>query len=290
MKDRAELEELISVYVLGALEGEELKEAEKILASASPEAQELLREYQDVTSLLPYASRGLMPDPALRKRIVDEIVRSRELPSIEAPPPFWKRFQRLGLTLGGAVAVGLILFLFISNQSLNQRFGEGSLIISELNEKITDQEKIINSLKSVIAEKESEIGDLKQAYASLDELTEFLEDPDVVVIQLSNMHSDLDAGSGVLWDKDDNEALFYCLDLQKAPQGKTYQWWVKADGIHKSISVFKVDGKGSSIIRLKSLSDLGNIEKYSVTLEAAGGADQPTGKMYFAGDHRGSSL
>jgi anti-sigma-K factor RskA len=290
MKDRAELEELISVYALGALEGEELKEAERILASGSSEAQKLLREYRDVASFLPYASKGLMPDPALRKRIVDEILGFKEIPIVEAPPPFWKRFQQLGLSLGGAVAVGLVLFLFISNQSLNQRLGDESLKISELNEKITDQEKIINSLKSVIAEKESEIGDIKQAYASLDELTEFLEDPDVVVMQLTNMHSDPDAGGGVLWDKGDNEALFYCLDLQKAPEGKTYQWWAKADGTHKSIAVFKVDGKGSSIVRLKSLSDLGNIEEYSVTLETAGGADQPTGNIYFAGDHRGSSL
>ncbi|MCK5392524.1 MAG: anti-sigma factor [Deltaproteobacteria bacterium] len=289
MKNRAELEELISIYALGALDGEELQEAEGLLAS-SPEAQELFREYQDVTSYLPYASKGLMPDPALRRRIVDEILAAREYPTEEAPPPFWKRFQQLGLTLGGAVAVGLILFLFISNQSLNQKLGVENTRISELGEKITDQESIINSLKSVIAEKESEIGDLKQVYANLDELTEFLEDPNVVVIQLSNMHSNPDAGGGVLWDKDDNEALFYCLDLQNAPEGKTYQWWVKADGVHKSIAVFKVDGKGSSVIRLKSLSDLGEIEKYSVTLETAGGADQPTGKMYFAGDHRGSSL
>lgn len=290
MKDRAELEELISVYALGALEGEELKEAEEILASGSTDAQELLREYQDVTSFLPYASKGLMPDPALRKKIIDEILGSGESPIVEAPPPFWKRFQQLGLTLGGAVAVGLILFLFISNQSLNQRLGEGSLKISDLNEKITDQEKIISSLKSVIAEKESEMEDLEQAYASLDELSEFLEDPDVVVIQLSNMHSDPDAGGGVLWDTESNEALFYCLDLKHPPEGKTYQWWVKANGVHKSVAVFKVDGKGSSVIRLKSLSDLGNVEHYLVTLEQAGGADQPSDQMYFAGDHRGSSL
>lgn len=154
--------------------------------------------------------------------------------------------------------------------------GRGVLKISDLNEKITDQEKIISSLKSVIAEKESEMEDLEQAYASLDELSEFLEDPDVVVIQLSNMHSDPDAGGGVLWDTESNEALFYCLDLKHPPEGKTYQWWVKANGVHKSVAVFKVDGKGSSVIRLKSLSDLGNVEHYLVTLEWAGGADQPS--------------
>ena len=290
MKDRAELEELISIYALGALEGEELKEAERILASGSPEAQELLREYQGVTSFLPYSSKAVMPDTALRKKVVSEILGSREFPIAEAPPPFWKRFQQLGLTLGGAVAVGLILFLFISNQSLNQRLGGESLKVSELNEKITDQESIINSLKSVIAEKESEIGDLKGSFAMLEELTEFLDEPGVVVIQLTNLHSDKDAGGGVLWHKENNEALFYCLDLQKAPEGKTYQWWVKADGVHKSIALFEVDEHGHSIIKPLSLSDLGDIEHYMVTLESEGGVDQPSGKKLFAGDHRGSSL
>ena len=290
MKDRAELEELISIYALGALEGEELKEAERIIASGSPEALEILREYQNVTSSLSYASKGMMPDPALRKKVLNEILGSQELPIVESSPPFWRRFGQLGLSLGGAVAVGLILILFISNNTLNERLGEKRVLIGELNQKISDQQSIIKSLKTTVAQKDSEIGDLKESYASLDELTEFLEDPNVVVVQLSNMHDNIEAGSGVLLDKDDNEALFYCLDLAAAPKGKTYQWWVKADGVHKSIAVFKVDGKGSSVVRIESLSDLGNIEQYLVTVEPAGGVEKPSGKMIFAGDHRGSSL
>ena len=142
----------------------------------------------------------------------------------------------------------------------------------------------------MVAKKESEIGVLKASYANLDELTEFLEDPNVFVVQLSNMHDNPEAGSGVLIDKDDDEALLYCLDLAPAPKGKTYQWWVKADGTHKSIAVFKVDDHGTHIVKLKDLSRLGNIEQYSLTLEPAGGVDQPTGMKYFEGYHVGTSL
>ena len=290
MKDRQELEELISAYALGALEGDELKEVEELLASGSYDAEVLLKQYQEVTSHLSYASKGLMPEPELKKKVLSEILGVREVPVEEAPPAFWSRFWNLGLSLGAAVAVGLILLLFVTNHSLNQKLGVGNTRISELEEQITDQEKIINSLKTVIAEKESEMGTLKESFANLDELTEFLEDPDVVVVQLTNLRSDLDAGSGVLIDKDDNEALFYCLDLVDAPEGKTYQWWVKVDGVHKSIAIFKVDGQGSSIVKLKDITSLGSIEQYLVTLETAGGVDKPTGMMYFAGDHRGSSL
>ena len=290
MKDRQELEELISAYALGALDGEELKEAEEIIASGSADALELLRDYQDVTSNLSYASKGVMPEPALKKKVLTEILGTRELPVPETSPPFWSRFWNLGLSLGGAVAVGLILILFISNNSLNQKLQTENTLIAELNDKLNEQELTIDSLKSVVAKKESEIGVLKASYANLDELTEFLEDPNVFVVQLSNMHDNPEAGSGVLIDKDDDEALLYCLDLAPAPKGKTYQWWVKADGTHKSIAVFKVDDHGTHIVKLKDLSRLGNIEQYSLTLEPAGGVDQPTGMKYFEGYHVGTSL
>lgn len=290
MKDRQELEELISAYALGALDGEELKEAEEIIASGSADALELLREYQDLTSHLSYASKGVMPEPELKKKMLTEILGSREMLLPETSPPFWSRFWNLGLSLGGAVAVGLILILFISNNSLNQKLQTENTLIAELNDKLNEQELRIDSLKSAIATKDSEMGALKASYANLDELTEFLEDPNVFVIQLSNMHDNHEAGSGVLIDKDDDEALLYCLDLAPAPKGKTYQCWVKADGTHKSIAVFKVDDHGSHIVKVKDLSRLGNIEQYSLTLEPAGGVDQPTGMKYFEGDHVGTSL
>jgi anti-sigma-K factor RskA len=290
MKDRSELEELISAYALGALEGEELKQVEDLLASGSEEAKLLLREYQEVTINLSYASKGLKPEPELRKKVLSEILGSRGLPVADPPPPFWSRFWNIGLSLGGAVAVGAILLLFISNHSLNQKLQMENTRTAELESKVSDQEQLISSLKTKIAQKESEMGIYKDSYAHLDELTEFLEDPDVYVIHLSNMHDNAEAGSGVLVDKDDDEALFYCLDLNDAPEHKTYQLWVKADGVNKSIAVFKVDGKGTHLVKLKPFSHLGHLEGYSVTLEPDGGVEKPSGQLIFAGDHRGSSL
>lgn len=276
MKDPAELEELISIYALGALEGEELEEVERLLASGDPESQELLRKYQDVASHLFYSSSGRMPDPSFRKKVLKEILGAPEKPVVEVSPPFWKRFQLVGFSFGAAVAAMLVLVLFPTNDSFNQQ--------------IADQQKTISSLKTTIAQKELEIGELEGQYAKLDELSEFLEDPGVHAIQLANMHTDKDAGGGVLFDQADNEAMFYCLDLEHPPEGKTYQWWVKSDQGHKSIAVFKVDNKGSSVIKVDSVSDFGNIQGYLVTIEPIGGAERPSDKLIFAGDHRGSSL
>jgi len=180
--------------------------------------------------------------------------------------------------------------LFISNNSLRQNLKSENTRIANLESKLTEQNTLISSLKTRVAEKESEIGVLKASYTHLDELTEFLEDPDVFVIHLSNMHDNKEAGGGVLVDLDDDRAMFYCLDLHDTPEGKSYQWWVKADGVDKSVEVFKVDAHGTHVVQVDSISDLGKIEGYSVTLEPDGGAKKPSGELIFAGDHRGSSL
>ena len=290
MKDPAELEELISIYALGALEGEELEEVERILASGSAEAHELLEKYQNVTSHISYSSRGKMPESEHRKKVLSEILGAKKNPVLESSPPFWKRFQLVGFSFGAAVAAMLILVLFSSGNFIDQRLDAKRTRVSDLEKVMHQQRLTIASLQSTLSEKELEIGELEENYARLDELSEFLEEPGVHVIQLANLHTDEDAGGGVLYDTADNRAMFYCLDLDHPPEGETYQLWVRADGVHKSMAVFKVDNKGSGIVKLEAVSDLGNIEHYSVTIEPEGGADKPSDKLIFAGDHRGSSL
>lgn len=290
MKDPSELEELISIYALGALEGEELEEVEKLLTSGNPEAHELLEKYQNVASQLSYSSRGRMPDPDLRSKVFKEILGSKVHSITEAKPPFWKRFQLVGFSLGAAVAAMLILVLFSSGQFIDQRLGATRTRIADLEKVVNQQRLTIASFKDTLAEKELELGELEENYARLDELSEFLEEPGVRLIQLANLHTDQDAGSGVLYDTDDNRAMFYCLDLEHPPEGKTYQLWVRSDGEHKSVGIIELDNRGSGIIKVGSVSDFGDIQGYLVTIEPIGGATKPSDKLIFAGDHRGSNL
>ncbi len=290
MKDPAELEELISIYALGALEGKELEVVETLLASGDPDAHELLEKYQDVASHISYSSRGRMPDESLRGKVFKEILGSKVHTINESKPPFWKRFQLVGFSVGAALAAMLILVLFSSGQFIDQGLGAKRHRIADLEKVMHQQRLTIASLKVTLEKKELELGELEENYARLDELSEFLEEPGVHVIQLANLHTDEDAGGGVLYDTDDNQAMFYCLDLEHPPEGETYQLWVRADGVHKSVSVFKVDKRGSGVVRLEAVSDFGDIEHYSVTLEPEGGAEKPSDKLIFAGDHRGSNL
>ena len=53
MSEVSREEELILLYVLGALEGEELEEAERLIASNTQEVRGMLADYESVVALLP---------------------------------------------------------------------------------------------------------------------------------------------------------------------------------------------------------------------------------------------
>lgn len=271
------MEELIPLYALGVLEGDELREAESLLDS--PGAKELLGKYEDVTSLLPYAARGASPAPELRKRLIAEIIKSAPVkPGEPASVPFFNRLSSLWLGLGGALAAAVIVLLFVWNLSLRSMLNDERALIA-------GQQQKIESLENLLAEKDNEFRGLETKLAGLEEITEFMEDPNIILVRLENVDPDIRAAGRVLWDKDEHDALFYSLSLPAPPPGKTYQWWVVADGTTKSVGVFRSDDDGNSVVKVDSLKKYGdNVEHFKLTLEPEGGAHTPSGKTLLAGE------
>lgn len=285
MTEKTRMEELIPLYALGVLEGDELREAESLLEE-SPGARELLSEYQNVTLLLPYAAKGVLPSPELRKRLLAEVIKSAPAKRGEpASVPFFNRLSPLWLGLGGALAAALIVFLFVWNLSLRGTLNEQRTLVAGLNERITSQEGHIETLENLLSQKENEIGGLETKLAALEEITEFMEDPNIILVRLENTDPETGAAGRVLWDRDEQDALFYSLNLPAPPPGKTYQWWVVADGTTKSVGVFRADEDGNSVVKVDSLKKYGdNVERFKLTLEPEGGAQTPSGKILLAGE------
>jgi anti-sigma-K factor RskA len=281
MMERERLEELMSLYALGILQGDELKEAERLINSGSPEALALLGEYDKVVSMMSYSTPGVEPDPALKKKLLSDFKNTLKSQSDheikEAPVPLWERIRPLWLGLGGAALAAAVLVLFISNLSLRDNLNDRSTMISELKERISSQEEELGSLRETLVVEKEEL-------AKLEDLARFLNDPDVVIVKLRDTSPAYDPVGRVHWDKPDNEALFVSLNLPPAPSGKIYQWWIVADGTPKSAGIFKVDSEGKSLIKIGSLSDFGNIQNFLLTLEPEGGAESPTGDRFLMGD------
>lgn len=266
MTDLERIEELMSLYALGVLEGDELKEAENLISTGSPEALNMLSEYKEVVSMMSYSTSGVTPDPSLKKKLISDLKLAHDKHSASAvkvePGSFWDRISGAWIGLGGAVAAAAIVALVVTNISLRNDLNETENMVAELELQVSEQELMLSQIETELAQNE--------------ELVNFLHDPDVVIVKLSDTHPVHNAGGRVHWDKDDNEALFVSYNLPETPAGKQYHWWVVADDTPKTAGVFKVGPDGTSLIRIGSLSDFGNIQKFILTMESEGGAERPS--------------
>ena len=270
MPDNDRIQELVSAYTLGVLDSEDLKELEGYLKENPAFYQELLRENEAAFSQLAYVTKGSDPSPGLRNKLLDGIRAEKEPEIIESPVPFWQRLQPIWMGLGSAVAVIIIAVLIGYNVSLNN--------------KLNDQQAENLNLENQLLEKEMQLAALDKELGAQTEALAFLENPNVVIINMVKTEPGLKAVGRVLWNTEDDEALFYGINLPQIPEGKTYQLWAIAGDTPKSAGVFQVDGNGDNLHIIKSLSNFGDISTFAVSLEPAGGVPLPTGEIYLAGE------
>ena len=280
MTNHERYDELISIYSLGALDGNELREIEEHLKGGCGVCEEMLKENEKVLSLIPYSIPSATPFPRVKEKLFKKIRATKQIEEKTFAPTFRERLQPLWLRLGGAVALVLLIILFISNLSLRNRLTQQQLEISSLKEQVTNQYEIMNSLRIQLATKEANLNNLKEQIARQSTMMEFLQNPNVVTINLSGLKPDSRASGRVLWDRKNNNALFYGLNLPPIPSGKIYQLWVIADNTPISMGIFNVDERGNNIIQVANIPDPSKVQKFAVTLEPAGGVSQPTGEMY----------
>jgi anti-sigma-K factor RskA len=284
MTNHERLEELIPIYALGALDGEELREVEDHIKSGCGACAELLREQEQVSSLIAYSVTTPDPSHRVKERLLKKIKPIQEAREKATVPNFWEGLQSMWLKLGGAVALALLLLLLLNNVSLRNSLKNQGLEMTRLQNQTAEQMKNIESLSTKLENKDAEIARLKEQIGSESEVAQYLENPDVVVINLVGPQPDLKARGRVLWDTRQNKAFFYGLNLPETPPGKTYQLWVIADSTPISAGIFKVNNEEGSIMKLESLPDPAKIQKFAVTLEPDGGVPQPTGEMYLLGE------
>lgn len=278
------IEELVSLYSLGALEGDDLKELEAYLKEDSQEIRKLVEENEIVASLLLHSAEDVNPPAYLREKVFEQIKSSESVSNEVEKISFWKTFRPFWYGLGGA-AIASALFL-IFNYSIKHEYDKQQIEISSLKNTLDEQNDKIETLKVELLEKDEQFAKLIQMSSMKTELVAFIENPNVNVIDMRNLKPNLNSLGRVLWDKNKDSAIFCGLNLPQVPSDKTYQLWAIIDSKPKSFGVFDIDKRGNGVIRLASLNGSQNIQQFAVTLEPAGGVPQPTGEMYLAGDSK----
>ena len=106
------IEELVSLYSLGVLEGDDLKELERYLKEDSPEARKLVEENEIVASLLLHSAEDVNPPAYLREKVFEQIKSSESASNEVEKISFWKTFRPFWYGLGGAAIAGAIFLMF----------------------------------------------------------------------------------------------------------------------------------------------------------------------------------
>jgi anti-sigma-K factor RskA len=251
-------EELASLYVLGALEGPELREFEAELQS-NPDLERFVAALGKSVEAVAGAVPVVTPPPHLRAKILAQIEPQRQNTLVLPERPwanafFWWRVWATGLA-------ALALVLFLQNGNLRQT--------------INTQTQDINNLHQLAQTLQSATNDLTQTVLALQEsnLTANLR-----ITMLNSLIADAPKTVAVtLWDARKQGGVFVVENLKAIPADRDYEIWVMDE--HKvpvAAGVFHMDASGTTRIDFKATRAIQTAGQFCVTEEVKGGVASPT--------------
>lgn len=242
--------ELAPAYALGALDPEEAREFEALLAT-SPELRREVDEYREVAALLALAGPDASPGDELRARVLDRIDREKTR-SIDQR----RRGSPAPRALWGALAASLLVTLGLGAALISQR-GDLSRLeqsLSESREQLAGREATLNAIL----------------------------EPGVELYQLS-ASGDPEPGIQLFWDRARNRAMVHGFRLKPVPQGRAYQLWFIRDGKPVPSVTFKPESTGRMTVEQVPVPTGGKVSAAAVTLEPETGSQQPTSPILLVG-------
>jgi len=260
------LSELCSIYALGALDGEELREFEAHLKTGCTLCREQIWEYGETVASIPEALPNVSPSQDLKRRIMSQLeqnLANRTVVDFKPATDVRPTKARGWLPWACAVAAGIALTVSLTR-------------VSSLNRGLAEQQQRLN-------QQLEQLKDLQRLLSDEKEITQFLKKPDARVTPLGGTEKSPQAAGKILWSAQEKKALFFASNLPLLPEGKTYQLWIIANNKPIDAGIFPVDPEGNGFLKVPLLSEADKAQKFAVTLEPAGGVPQPTGDMHLLG-------
>ncbi len=273
--DKERFQELCSAYVLGALDGEELREFENALKNADAEMQQMYVEMKRVVLHLPLTAEEMHPSPAVKERILNSI---RSAPVHEDQGIAAKIASLLGFRnpqFGFAVSFALLM--------IAAGLGYYSMLLREV---IRQRDQNIVSMQNDMSQQQKRFVLLQNELVRKQELLNVLQSPKIDVVIMNGLEVNPAGYGKIIWDPDKKSAILQISNLPAVPNGKDYQLWVIKDKKPISAGVFTVnDPLNESLFKIDELVETNkkSINAFAITLEPKGGVPQPTGQMYLLG-------
>lgn len=237
-----DLHTLTGAYSVHALSESECLEFEGHLGTCDSCAQEV-RELTSTATRLGLAS-ALTPPPALRDRVMSEIANVRQ-----EPPPVARHRRR---SSGGGNGRIRRLPKFALAASLAAAAALGGVA--------TWQYQAAEDARQRAEAAEQRGETMAQLLAAPDAKVAAGELPD-------------GASGTVVVSRSENQAAFFASGLAEAPDGKVYQLWFSDHGTMRPAGLLHAAGASEAVLME---GPVGDASAMGVTLEPAGGSEQPT--------------
>ncbi len=268
--DHNELKDLAAAYSLGSLDPDEKRQFEAHLRQDCEECQTLVKEMQEVTIAMGQSVQPEQPPSHIKERIFaaieEEKSTSAEIPSVGLPliEKLRSAKRRWQFTAYGLAFASILLFVLFSIYSSGLKSE-----LDLLETRMEAREKLIQNLRTELNDKAR--------------VLQIMRAPQLKIADLNGLPPSPEAKGKVIWNPENDQAVFYGFNLAAIPSDKDYQLWMLKGNQPISAGVFTPDADGNAISEFTTIADDENISAFAVTLEPKGGVAQPTGEMYLIG-------
>lgn len=283
-EQHAELLELAELYALGGLTPEERARLAEHVADGCQECESVLRSNARLADEMLLAVSPVQPSPGVRARLMDR-VRSESsrvaAPSHSGATP--RRRARTSLRTPFAAAAGVLLTVGLAALSgvLGSRLARESAARADLEDALDYEEAISWSLMREVEHERSERIALENRVTSMSRVLIAIESPVARTLALAGQGEYSKALAKAYVDPESGRVIVYAHNLPPVPDGRTYQLWVIVDKQPLSAGLLQADASGDAKYDTGPLP-LGKSVSVAVTLEPAGGVEQPTGPLVLA--------
>jgi anti-sigma-K factor RskA len=240
-----ELEELLALHALGALEEPEAREIEAHLVTCAICPGDLA-DLRDAAGWLGLAADPVAPRPELRASVLERVRAGVPAPreAVERARPrrvfHWKPLPAFGAFAAVAMVAAFVMYLW----GLSVRVGETERQLAAEREKAT-----------------------------------FLASPETATVVLTGTDTAPKARAKLAYDRRTGRALLFGYDLPAVPEGKAYQLWFIAGGKPLPGRVFTPDRTGKGAWPDEVPPEGREAAVFAVTLEPGEGVTAPSGPM-----------
>jgi anti-sigma-K factor RskA len=284
--------ELLPLYVVGALDGEELEQFEHHIDANRARCGAELAEFQAVADNLAFSAPPVMPPDRVWRQIRAGI----DPPQRAEREPFDLSALVLRWIPWTATAALAVLVIYLSHQlserqgtltALNRRIDALQAANTELAADKTELTRVANELRQKFDRQDLLVASLERKVGQQENSLALLMDPAIRVAQLADPKGETKAVAKAYWHDAKQTGLVVASHLPAVLQGQDKcleLWAIKAGEAPVPAGIFWTDETGHGIVEIRLTKQLASIDKFAVTIEPTGGVPAPSGPMVLIGD------